>query len=215
VLLCNSAFLTGGGGGTPVGGVSCLGRPGGRGGAALVNDALSQCLVAGDCSVRAGSAALPRCAPGTSAATGAGSLVHDPKTQFIADGGAPPIDPAMAVTARPVSSLRALQTTLAPGEFARWRHQDEPGVFVFTVLSIAAWPSVPHPIIFGGLHVDIFAALITGPLIVDGSGSLDISFFVPNDSALRGAQLFVATVGVNLRLEPTATCPSGLVIRLR
>jgi hypothetical protein len=92
-------------------------------------------------------------------------------------------------------------------------HRDSPGAYAFTIISLRAYQTVPHPVIFGGLHVDFGFAIIEGPMLVPATGVLNLGFPVPNDPALSGGRVFVETVGIDTRNQPTSTAPSALVVR--
>jgi hypothetical protein len=208
-------LLTGGGGGFPFGGIQCNTQPGGRGGAAIACSSLDDIAIAGASTLNAGFTPTPRCSniQPTPAVVGTGTLTTDPAVRLVPGSGAPPVDPRMAYTQRRVSALFANQTIVSLRNFASWTHADPPGTFVFTFISAGAYPVVPHPVVFGGIHVNIGLAIITGPLVMGNTGSLSVGFTVPDDASLRGKRVYVQTVGVDTRLQATASSPSALYVR--
>ena len=205
-------LIMGGSGGNP-GNITCPGNPGGLGGAA-VDSVNSDVLVTGAEQLWAGFSPTPVCGQPTSAIAGTGNLYMHPSAFLMPNPGAPAVDPRMVVYNRNPVALVPQQSSLLPGQNARWDHYGDPGSFVFTLLSQLAWTTVPHPQIPGGLHVDPGLAILTGPILVPPGGSVPIQFVIPNSPALRGARLFVATVGVDASfINVLATPPSALFVR--
>jgi hypothetical protein len=215
VLIVNHCQITGGTGGLPFGGIFCNNSPGGRGQPALACGSLDKVVLAGNTTtLTAGFTPRPICTgiSTSSAVLGTGEVVVDPSVRLVPDAPAPAVDPRASLTTRPVSSLFANQALVNLNSFVSWSHRDLPGTYVFILLSSGAFPAVPHPVVFGGLNVDFTHALITGPLQVDSSGALTFAFSVPFDPSLRGARLFVETVGVDARLTPNSTGVSMLAV---
>jgi hypothetical protein len=210
-------YVRGGVGGTPTFGIQCPLVPGGRG-APAIESAGSELLISGATQIWAGPSPLPLC-PGrvpTSAIEGTGVITFHPATFLQPNPGAPGVDPRFTLVHRTLVALVAQQTSVLPGMIARWDHYGAAGTWVFTLLSQLAWTTVPHPFLPGGLHVDPTVALVTGPLLVPGSGALPLGFQVPSSPHLLGARLFVSTVGVDPQsLEVLATPPSSLFVRFQ
>jgi hypothetical protein len=175
--------------------------------AATIDGSTNSTLVCiGASAFRAGAAGQSACgrAQSFSAIDGRGRVHLDPGVGLFPDTGAPPIAPGLSVLTRFLPSLTVSTPRVTVGSPADFIHRDRPGAYAFLLFGGATSAWIPHSAVLGGVDIDATAWLVFGPMLLPGSGEIPFGFTVPNDPTLKGARLYLQTVGIDAALLPAA-----------